>query len=82
MVLDKIDRISDETPEGEEDPRLDMLVAIADRVVRRMNALVRECPPHDPALLAQWNEDMRRYDAHHETYSDIILQDDTLVDIE
>ncbi|HEX8068579.1 MAG TPA: hypothetical protein VF546_01420 [Pyrinomonadaceae bacterium] len=79
-VLEKIGQIEDELAEGEDDPRLDMLYGVANKIVRRMDAIVRE--HGNPKALAQWNEVMADYQEHFAQYEDILLEEDTLLDFE
>ena len=79
-VLEKIGQIEDELAEGEDDPRLDMLYGVANKIVRRMDAIVRE--HGNPKALAQWTEVMADYQEHFAQYEDILLEEDTLLDFE
>ena len=79
-VLEKIGEIEDELSEGEEDPRLDMLYVLANKIVMRMDSIVRESG--SPESLAQWSKVMDGYEERFEKYADILLEEDTLLDFE
>ena len=81
-VLERIGKIEAELPEGEDDPRLDMLYVLANKIVMRMDSIVREHCRSSPEALAQWNKAMDGYEERFEEYADILLEEDTLLDPE
>jgi hypothetical protein len=79
-VLERIGEIEDELSEGEDDPRLDMLYVLANKIITRMDSIVRESG--SPKALAQWNKVMEGYEERFERYADTLLEEDTLLDSE
>jgi hypothetical protein len=79
-VLARIGEIEDELSEGEDDPRLDMFYVVANKIIMRMDSIVRE--HGSPEALAQWNKAMDGYDERFEKYADTLLEEDTLLDFE
>lgn len=81
-VLDRIGKFEAELAEGEDDPRLDMLYCVANKIVVRMDAIIRAHGHASPKLLAQWNRQMAGYKERFQKYEDILLEEDTLLDFE
>lgn len=81
-VLEKIAKFEAELAEGEDDPRLDMLYGVANKIIIRMDDIIREQGHSNPELLAQWNKLIASYEKHFEKYADILLEEDTLLDFE
>jgi hypothetical protein len=81
-VLEKIKQIEAELDEGEDDPRLDMLYVVANKIITRMDAIMREHGRSHPEALAQWNKVMEGYEERFEKYADTLLEEDTLLDFE
>lgn len=79
-ILARMDKIKEGLPEDEDDPRLDMLCGVANKIVRRMDSIVREPGSFSPEALAQWEKVMEGYEEHFTKYTDTFLDDDTLVD--
>jgi hypothetical protein len=79
-VLERIGEIEDELSEGEDDPRLDRLYVLANKIITRMDSIVRESG--SPEALAQWNKALDGYEEHFEKYADTLLEEDTLLDSE
>jgi hypothetical protein len=79
-VLETIRKLEDELPEGEDDPRLDMLYVLGNKIIMRMDSIVRESG--SPEALAQWNQAKDGYEEQFEKYADILLEDDDLLDFE
>lgn len=79
-ALKSIGKIEDELSEGEDDPRLDMLYVIANKIIMQMDAIVRESG--SPEAIAQWNKAMDGYEERFKKYSDILLKEGTLPDFE
>lgn len=77
-IVEKIEEVEDETPEGEKDPRFDPLCFIANKIVVRMNSIVRESDDTEPELLARWKETVRSYEEGYEQYTNKPLEEDTL----
>lgn len=79
-VLESIGKLEDELSEDEDDPRLDMFYVLANKIVVRMDSIVREsgCPE----ALAQWKKVMDDYEDRFEKYADTLLEEDTLLDLE
>ena len=82
IIRKKIDEIEEELSDGEDDPRLDAFYTIADNIIRRMDSLVREYVRDNPGAFPQWEKVIREYQVHYDRYTDFILEDDTLLDIE
>ena len=66
--------------EGEDDPRLDMLCAVANKIIMRMDSIVRTYA--SPEAIAQWDKAMAGYEERFEKYSDTLLDEDILLDFE
>ena len=81
-VLERIGKIEDDLSEGEDDPRLDMLYVLADKIITRMNSIVREYGRSSPEVLAQWNKVMDGYEERFDKYADTFLEEDTLLDLD
>ena len=81
-VLERIGRIEDELAEGEDDPRLDRLYVLANKIVMRMDSIVREYGRSCPEVLAQWDKAMDGYEERFGKYADTLLEEDTLLDFE
>lgn len=81
-VLEKIGEVEDELDEGEDDPRLDMFYVLANKIITRMDSIMREVGPSHPEALAQWNNVMKGYEVRFEQYADALLEEDTLLDFE
>jgi hypothetical protein len=82
LIRERIDKIEDELEEGEDDLRLDAFYTIANSIIRRMDAIVREFARDNPGDFSRWDNVMRGYEAHYDKYTDSILEDDTLLDLE
>lgn len=80
FVRQEIDKIEDELEEGEEDPRLDMLFTLADKIVRQMDTIIRQNGVEYPDALAKWAPVMSDYEKGFDRYTDAILADDTIID--
>ena len=80
-VLERIEKIEDALSEGEDDPRLDMFYVLADKIVMRMNSIVREHGRSYPEALARWNKAMDGYEERFDKYADTLLEEDTLLDL-
>ncbi len=78
-VIEKIDTMQAERAEGKEHPAIDMLCVFANKIIMRMDTIVREF--NNPEALAQWNKVMEGYEEHFEKYTDFFLEDDTILDI-
>lgn len=81
-VLGEIRKIEDALSEGEDDPRLDMLYVLANKLITRMDSIIRKDGRSSPEALAQWNKVMAGYEEGFERYADFLLEEDTLLDIE
>lgn len=81
-ILEKTGKIADGLSEGEDDPRLDMLYVIANKIVMRMDSIVREHGRSNPEALAQWEKVMKGYEERFANYTDFFLEEDTLLDFE
>jgi hypothetical protein len=79
-VLERIGEIEDDLSEDEDDPRLDMLYVLANKIIMRMDSVIREAG--SPEALAQWNKAVEGYEERFEKYADILLEEDTLLDSE
>ena len=79
-TLETMGKIEDERSEGEDDPRLDMLLVVANKIVMQMDAIIRESG--NPAALAQWNQAKGGYEEHFQKYKATYLKEDTLLDSE
>ena len=79
-VLEKIGTIEDALAEGEDDLRLDRLYGVANKIVERMDSLVRARA--SPEALAQWTSVMAGYEERFEKYTDTLLDEDILLDSE
>ena len=82
IVRERIDEIEEELSDGEDDLRLDGLHTIANSIVKRMDSLVREYARDHPGDFTQWGKMIREYEARYDKYTDRILEDDTLLDLE
>lgn len=78
-VIEKIDEYDGKRSEGEDSPVLDLLCVVANKIIRRMDRIVREF--NNPEALAQWNKAMEGYEERFEKYTDFFLEDDTLIDL-
>jgi hypothetical protein len=81
-VLKTIGEIEAALPEGEDDPRLDTLYVTANKIIVRMDSIIREDGRSTPEVLAQWNKSMAGYEKGFEKYADTLLGEDTLSDSE
>ncbi|MBD0371296.1 MAG: hypothetical protein ICV60_10710 [Pyrinomonadaceae bacterium] len=81
-VLERMGKIEDGLPEGEDDPRLDMLCVIANKIIMQMDSIVREHGRSHPEALAQWEKAMEGYEERFAKYTDFFLEEDTLLDFE
>lgn len=81
-VLERIGKIEDEISEEEDDPRLDMLYVLANKIVMRMDSIIREHGRSNPEALAQWRKVMEGYEERFEKYTDFFLEEETLLDSE
>jgi hypothetical protein len=79
-VLEKIGEIEDELSEGEDDPRLDMFYVSANKIIMRMDSIIRE--HGSPEALTQWNKAKEGYEERFSKYADTLLEEDTLLDSE
>jgi hypothetical protein len=79
-VLERIEEIEDDLSEGEDDPRLGMLYVLANKIVTRMNSIVREHGRSSPEALARWNKVLDGYEERFDKYADTLLEEDTLLD--
>ncbi len=82
IVRERIDEIEDELSEGEDDLRLDALYSMANSIIRRMDLIVREFAGDHPGDFSRWYKMMSAYEAHYDKYTDSILEEDTLLDLE
>jgi hypothetical protein len=81
-VLERMKKIEDGLSEGEDDPRLDMLLVLANKIIVRMDSIIREHGRSYPEALAQWNKVSEGYTERFEKYTDFFLEEDTLLDFE
>lgn len=81
-VLERIGKIEDGLSEGEDDPRLDMLYVIANKIIMRMDSIIREHGRSHPEALAQWEKVMDGYEERFGKYTDFFLEEDTVLDFE
>ena len=79
-VLKRMEKIEDALSEGEDDSVLDMLCVIANKIVMRMDSIVREHGRAYPEALAQWDKVMEGYEERFSKYTDFFLEEDTLLD--
>jgi hypothetical protein len=79
-VLERIGKIEDSLSKGEDDPRLDMLCVIANKIVMQMDAIMRDHGHAYPEALAQWNKVMEGYEERFSKYTDFFLEEDTLLE--
>jgi hypothetical protein len=82
FVRERIDKIEEELADGEDDLRLDALYTVANIIVKRMDSLVREYAREHPGNFAQWAKVIRDYEVQYDKFTDAILEDDTLLDVE
>ncbi len=80
-VIERIDKIEGGLSEGQDDSVLDMLCVIANKIVVRMDAIVREYGRDHPEALAQWRKVMDGYEERFAKYTDFFLEEDTLLDL-
>jgi hypothetical protein len=80
-VIERIEKIEVVLSEGEDDSRLDTLCVIGNKIIMRMDAIVREYGRSHPEVLAQWKKAMDGYEERFAKYTDLFLQDDTLLDL-
>jgi hypothetical protein len=80
-VLDRLDQIQDERTKGEDDPRLDMLIVMANKIIMEMDAIMREQSHAYPEALAQWNKVAEGYKEHFAKYADTYLKEDPLLNL-
>jgi hypothetical protein len=78
-VLKQIRRVEDEIPKGQEDPRLDLLYAAANKIIQRMNSVVQQ-GGFSSEDRAKWNKLMPKYEQDYEKYTDTFLDDDIVLD--
>ncbi|HEX8493130.1 MAG TPA: hypothetical protein VF658_09840 [Pyrinomonadaceae bacterium] len=69
-VLEKMEQIDDECSDGEDEPRLDMLCLLANKIIMQMDAIIRQ--NDNPKALAQWNKAMANYKQGFQKFSDIL----------
>jgi hypothetical protein len=81
-VLERIGKIEDELSEDEDDPRLDMLYVLANKIVMQMDSIVRENSRSNPEAFVQWSKVMNGYEERFDKYTDFFLEEDTLLDAE
>ena len=72
-VIEKIDELEAELSEGEDDPRIDLLMVIANQIVVRMDSIVRE--HGNPELLAQWSSAAGGYRERFKQYAQTYLKE-------
>lgn len=82
VVLEKIDAIERDTPEGEDDPRLDMLYCTGDRIIKRMAPYMREVARLHPDAYGHVDKMMHDYDEHFAKFEDTLLEEEVLLDLE
>ena len=81
-VIKMIDQREAKLSEGEDDPIIDMLMGVAQKIIIRMDAIVRQHGVRNPALLAQWNQQIKTFKKDFEKFEDCLLEEDTLLDVE
>jgi hypothetical protein len=81
-VVERIGKIEGESDADEDDPRLDMLYNLANKIVTRMDLMIREHGRSRPEVLAEWNKVMKGYEERFKKYENAILEEDTLLDYE
>jgi len=69
QVLEKMDEVSAELSEGEDDPRLDMLMVIANQIIVRMDSIIRDYGRSHPEVLDQWNRATDGYEERFKQYA-------------
>lgn len=79
-VLERIGKIEDEIPEGADDPRLDMLCVLANKIIMRMDSIVRAS--NSPEAIARWDKAMNGYEERFQKYTDTFLEENILLDFE
>lgn len=78
-VLEKIGKYEDERYDERYEPLLDMLYVLANKIVVRMDEIVRSSA--SPSAIAQWEKLMPSYKEHFERFTDLLLEEDTLLDV-
>ncbi|HYO91809.1 MAG TPA: hypothetical protein VEQ40_09240 [Pyrinomonadaceae bacterium] len=79
-VLGKIGKIEDEIGKGIDDPRIDMLFILANKIIMQMDAIIRASS--NPKAIAQWDKTMAGYREGFKTYKDILQKEGTQPDSE
>lgn len=71
-VLERMDELADARAEGEDDPRVDALMVIANQIIVRMDSIIRE--HGNPEALEQWNRANNGYAERFKQYTDTYLK--------
>jgi len=60
-ILEEWERLGEERREGEDDPRQDMLMVIANQIIVRMDSIIRDNMVDSPELLDLWKRQTEEY---------------------
>jgi hypothetical protein len=74
-ILEELERLDEEGPAGEDDPRHDMLMVIANQVIVRMDSIIRENVVDSPELLDQWKRQNEEYRKGFKDYARTYLKE-------
>jgi hypothetical protein len=74
-VLEKMNQIAEERSEDEDDPRTDVLLVIANQIILRMDAIIRDHGLNSPELLDQWNRQTKELQKEFDKYARTYLKD-------
>ena len=73
-VLERMQILEEESPEGTDDPRHDTLLVIANQIIERMDSIIRKHGRSHPEALAQWNQVAKGYKEGFKDYSNTYLK--------
>jgi hypothetical protein len=74
-VLEKMDAVAAARAEDEDDPRMDVLLVIANQIIKRMDSIIRDYGRSYPEALEQWNLASDGYAERFEQYTKTYLKD-------
>ena len=83
FVLEKINTIEAEVGKDADDPRLDRLFLVANKIIVRMNALVQQGNvPASAEHLSDWKKQIPEYEEGYQKYLDTFQDEEILFDTE
>jgi hypothetical protein len=73
-VLERMDALAAAGADDDDDPRMDVLLVIANQIFKRMDSIVRDYAQSHPEVLEQWSQAAVGYEEQFKQYSKTYLK--------